>query len=271
MTRHPMTAGRTLAPWPIRTCLALTLPACAHATGHPQAGAVAPERIGAAWVADTGYVRAFALDAGPAAGVVLVDAGSEGDAAAIRRVLAAMGRSPEAVSTVLLTHAHLDHMAGLSAFPSAKVMALADEVPLAHGEVEARSPFGRSPLGWFFRVGKGLRVSRSLHDDETLAIGNLTIHVFALPGHTDGSAAYACGDLVFLGDAAYGAGPDRLEGPRWVFSHDIPQGEASLAGLAERLEDLSPAPTWLVPSHTPPVAGLGPLARWAGQWRASRR
>ena len=271
MNRDPVVAARACAEWTRVACLGLVLSACAHATGNPETSEGAPERIGAAWVADSGYVRAFALDAGPAAGVVLVDAGSEGDAAAIRRVLAAMGRTPDAVSTVLLTHAHLDHVAGLGAFPRAKVMALADEVPLAQGELEARSPFGRSPLGWFFKVGKGIRITRSLADGETFAIGNLAFRVFALPGHTDGSAAYACGDLLFLGDAAYGNGPDRLEGPRWVFSHDVPQGEASLAGLADRLGGVSPAPTWLLPSHTPPVAGMAPLVRWAGQWRSSRR
>ncbi|MEB3237165.1 MAG: MBL fold metallo-hydrolase [Candidatus Sericytochromatia bacterium] len=222
-----------------------------------------PGRTGAAWVADGGYVRSFLLDAGGEGGVVLVDAGSETDAATIRGVLAAMGRTVRDVSTILLTHAHLDHVAGVPAFPDATVMALDAEVPLVQGEVEARSPFGRSPLGWFFRVEKGLRVHRALHDGETLTVGALAFRVHALPGHTDGSAAYACGDLLFLGDAAYGRGPDLLEGPKWVFSHDIGQGEAALAALADRIDRQREQPAWLLPAHTPPVAGIAPLKDFA--------
>ena len=50
-------------------------------------------------------------------GAVLVDAGMDPEATALKAELAAMGLSPDDVHTVLLTHAHGDHTAGLGQFP----------------------------------------------------------------------------------------------------------------------------------------------------------
>ncbi|MEB3298776.1 MAG: MBL fold metallo-hydrolase [Candidatus Sericytochromatia bacterium] len=237
------------------------LSGCASVTGV-ESSAVLP-RIGSAWVADTGYVRAFALDAGADAGVVLIDAGNEKDAAALMRVLAAMGRTAADVSAIFLTHGHVDHLAGCEAFPRAQVLAMGAEVPLIQGEVEARSPFGRSPLGCFFRPDGGLRVSRGLSDKEVTRIGDLRIEAHAVPGHTDGTAAYLVGPLLFLGDAAYAGADGRLEGPRWFFSHDTEQGTKALAALARRLDDRPDLElSWLVPSHTPALQGVAALRAW---------
>jgi glyoxylase-like metal-dependent hydrolase (beta-lactamase superfamily II) len=74
--------------------------------------------------------------------VMLVDCGNDPKAKAILVGLSQMGLGHEAVRTILLTHAHPDHIAGCTAFPDAEVFARAAEQSLLEGRTAARSPIG---------------------------------------------------------------------------------------------------------------------------------
>jgi glyoxylase-like metal-dependent hydrolase (beta-lactamase superfamily II) len=61
------------------------------------------------------------------------------------------------------------------------------------------------------------------------------LRVFAVPGHTQRSAAYPVDDVLFMGDAADTKSDDTVIGSPWVFSDSQPQDRASLVALDERL------------------------------------
>ncbi|MGD0126168.1 MAG: MBL fold metallo-hydrolase [Terriglobia bacterium] len=163
--------------------------------------------------------------------VALVDAGNDTEAKALLAELSRRGLDPEDVKVILLTHGHSDHTGGIARFPKAQVMALAEEVDVLEGHYRGGGLIARlSP-----QKPTGIRLSRTLHDGEVAPLGPLQVRVIALPGHTPGSAAYAIGANLFLGDSANQGKRGRLKSAPWVFSENVPQNQASLLELARRL------------------------------------
>jgi len=78
--------------------------------------------------------------------VILVDCGNDRKAKAILDALKQMGLGREAVKTILLTHAHADHIAGCAVFPDAEVFAMAAEQSLLEGRTAARILNGEEKL-----------------------------------------------------------------------------------------------------------------------------
>ncbi len=203
-----------------------------------------------------GFVAAYVVEA--PAGLVLVDAGNDPEGAAILAALAARGAGPEDVSAVLITHGHPDHLGAIGKLPKAEVLALADEVPLLTGEEAARSPVGR----WMGASDTGVRATRTVRDGERLQVAGAEVQVFAIPGHTDGSAAWLLNGVLFLGDSA-GADTEGVVKPAtWVFSNSLEVNDASLRGLAERLTPRGSEVKALAFGHTAPLEGFQPLARY---------
>jgi glyoxylase-like metal-dependent hydrolase (beta-lactamase superfamily II) len=163
--------------------------------------------------------------------VALVDAGNDKTGKAILAELARRGLGPDNVTTILLTHGHPDHTAAIALFPRAQVMALDQEVGLVEGTAGAHGP-----LTMLMPVRPtGIKVARALHDDETILLGNVAVHVFAVPGHTAGSAAYLVDGVLFLGDAADIALDHSLDIAPWIFSDSQSQDRESLTNLNRRL------------------------------------
>ena len=75
----------------------------------------------------------------------------------------------------------------------------------------------------------------TLKDGDTLMLGPHTVHVYAVPGHTQGSAAYLVDDVLFMGDAADTKSDGTVIGSPWIFSDSQPQDRASLVALDARL------------------------------------
>ena len=191
--------------------------------------------------------------------VALVDAGIDVQAKAILAELSHRGLGPDDVKVILLTHGHSDHIGGIAKFPKAQVLALAEEADV----VEGRSSGGGPLLRFRSLRPTGIRLSRTLHDGEVMQLGSFQVRVFAVPGHTPGSAAYAIGENLFLGDSANRDKRARLKASPRVFSASVGQNRKSLLELARRLAGDSSIKT-LVFGHSAPLErGTAPLAEFA--------
>ncbi len=194
--------------------------------------------------------------------VALVDAGKDSQAKALLAELSRRGLGPDDVKVILLTHGDSDHTGGIAKFPKAQVMALAAEVDVVEGRSSGGVPIVRSRF-----PRRTIRLSRTLQDGEVVQLGSFQVRVFAVPGHTPGSAAYAIGENLFLGDSANQDKHGRLEAAHWIFTKSTAQNRKSLAELARRLAGDSSIKT-LVFGHSAPLErGVAPLAEFASHSR----
>ena len=139
-------------------------------------------------------------------------------------------------------------------------MALAREVDLVEGRVSARGPLPRL----FPARPTDVKVARVLQDGEAIALGQTEIRVFAVPGHTAGSAAYLVHDTLFLGDSADASRSGALKGAAWIFSDSQTENRASLLALTERLVQQRAAVRAIVFAHSGALSeGLSPLTTFA--------
>ncbi len=151
---------------------------------------------------------------------VVIDPGFEdpGDATTVADRLRAHGVRD--VASVLVTHAHPDHVAGLPALLEA-----VGPVPVRAHPLEAeRVPAPVTPL----------------LDGRTLNVAGRTVRALATPGHAAGHLSFVVdGTGVVAGDLVTGSGAS------WV---GVPHGDpdAYLDSL-ERVRALAPA--WLAPAH----------------------
>jgi glyoxylase-like metal-dependent hydrolase (beta-lactamase superfamily II) len=201
-------------------------------------------------------VACFMVDLGPGK-VALIDAGMDHSAKNIIAELARRGLKPEAVRAILVTHGHRDHIGGIPMFPGAEVYALEADVALVEGRAGSHSPMGR----FFEPKPTGIKVGHALKDGQVLRLGRTVIRVFAVPGHTMGSAAYLVNGALFIDDSADIMKDGKLRGAKWVFSESQAQNRESLKALARRLKPSEVK--YLVPSHSGAFPGMKPLLDYA--------
>lgn len=202
-------------------------------------------------VVEDGYVAVDILDLGDGH-VALIDCGNDRMGAAILAALARRDLGPDDVSDVFLTHGHPDHVAACPVFTHATIHALEADVALAAGTVAPPSPIGHlAPTR-----PTGVRVDHVLHDGDVVTRGNAEVRVYAVPGHTAGSAAYLVDGVLLVGDSASLTTDGRLVGAPWIFSDDQAENVRSMHALAERLA--GETVTAIVTSHSG-VASEGDL------------
>lgn len=209
--------------------------------------------------------------------VTLVDAGYPNDAKALLASIEAIGRRPEDVRAIVLTHAHLDHLGGI---PTVRSRGAG---PVFTGEEEARharreyleqiSPLQmlqqctrhagrrwvRQTLGAVLpKASMRLTDVTGVPAGEPLDVPGGLVPV-ATPGHTSGHTAWLLpsAGVLFTGDALVTGHPiSRLgDGPQLlpsVFNED----EEVMVSSVRALADL-PADT-VVPGHGPHVRGSLP-------------
>jgi glyoxylase-like metal-dependent hydrolase (beta-lactamase superfamily II) len=194
-------------------------------------------------------------------GLTLVDAGLWGVAKELRGLVRALGRRPEELRDIVLTHGHLDHAGGAAAiqgWSGARVWLHAAD----REHVEQRVRYVGAARGCWMLERAGCVVGRlggwryrtpeiggELRNGDVLPFWG-GLRVWHLPGHTPGHCALvaersevkAAGGLVFSGDlfASYAWSVHR---PPGILTRDGERAEASLRDLA------AARPAAVLPSH----------------------
>ncbi|GLY65898.1 MBL fold metallo-hydrolase [Amycolatopsis taiwanensis] len=132
--------------------------------------------------------------------LTLIDAGPPGSAAAIAEAIRGLGFSLDKVTSIVLTHFHIDHAgsaAELRELSGAEVLAHAGDVPFLQGKAPPRPVLEDWERPLFEQVTAEspdiappwpTPVDRALTGGEVLDFGD-GARVLSVPGHTDGSIA----------------------------------------------------------------------------------
>ena len=125
---------------------------------------------------------------------LVIDPGDE-----VSRILELLGRHKLTVKAIVSTHAHIDHVGGLSKlhqYTGAPVMMHRDDVPLYQGMDIQAAFLGVAPP----EVGE---IDQLLTDGDVLQWGSLAAQVLHTPGHSPGSVSlYVPADAGKIATAA---------------------------------------------------------------------
>ncbi len=142
--------------------------------------------------------------------ICLIDAGVRVTAPLLQDYLRQIGRSPNEISIVLLTHAHPDHIGGCLAINNTS-SALFCAHPADKPWIEdVEKQYRERPILNFFELVEGpVPVSRELREGDSLSWDKgKTIRVLETPGHSLGSISLFFEEegALFTGDAVPAAG-----------------------------------------------------------------
>jgi len=165
---------------------------------------------------------------------IVVDPGDE-----IDRILAVLAKHKLKVKQIIVTHAHIDHIAGaakLKKLTGAPVFYNQLDLPLV-AIMDAQA-------GWLgIKTPEVTAPDASLEDHAKVAIGALSATVIHTPGHTEGSLClyFPAEKLLLAGDTLFAGSIGRT---------DLPGGDLRkmFASLQERIMTL-PDETRVIPGH----------------------
>ena len=146
--------------------------------------------------------------------------------------LGAIGLRPEAIATVVLSHAHFDHVGQAADFPKAKLVIGKADLDAARCDPP---PFGFAPKLLAPWLGGGAPLEEVTGDKDIYGDG--TVVMLAMPGHTPGSYALLvrlakAGPVLLSGDVVeFREQLETNEVPS--FNTDRAQSLASIARLKE--------------------------------------
>lgn len=168
--------------------------------------------------------------------LTLLDTGTKRDAPRIRRAIERIGRKPDDVGQILLTHSHGDHSG------SAKEMRELCDAPVFSSAVDAevisgREPYVMAPAAWGRVLYSNrltdypkLEVDHKLDDQTEVESGLVMVPA---PGHTPGHMAVWAPDhrALFCGDSVWNIGGVRSS---WkAFTWDWDMNRESVRQLAD--------------------------------------
>ena len=151
--------------------------------------------------------------------ITLIDSGlTTSPEEAIFPYLKSLGKEPNEISTVILTHGHGDHCDGISTIKKICNVKVAvhklDEPLMRDPTLHGKNLHSRFP-GFFPPNPKPdhepLDVDVTLEDGDKISVGNHELRVISTPGHTAGSVALLDEDigLCVCGDSIQGRGEGR--------------------------------------------------------------
>src|SRR5271170_4409385 len=210
--------------------------------------------------------------------LVLIDAGCGVDkfqktTGGLLGNLAAAGYAPGDIDTILFTHAHFDHLWGISdhenaslVFPSAEFVASETEVAFwSAPELASKLPPEQQPQVTQANLKLASPRTRLIKGVAEVAPGVTT---FDTPGHTPGhtSVHISSGseELLLTGDVVVNSAVSFLH-PEWPFGFDIDAPLATKTRMA--FLDRAAADKTLVGSYHLPFPGFGHVVREGGAYR----
>lgn len=161
-----------------------------------------------------------------------IDPGGEAE-----RLAQAVEEEELALESILVTHAHFDHVegvAGLAEATGAKVYCSALAAPVVLGQAGCPA----SNLSVSAVPQENVVV---VHDNEQLQVGSLPAKVIATPGHTPGDVTFEIDGALFCGDLLFQGSVGRTDFP----GGDFAQLVASISSLVGRY----PPSTPVYPGH----------------------
>lgn len=171
-----------------------------------------------------------------------------------------LGVAPEGVETVILTHAHYDHIGHLDAFPKAQFFMQAREMAYVTG------PWMEKP--WFRRAYEPDEIARLVH---LLHAGRLALHgldrtiadgvsVHWVGGHCDGQEIVrvrtARGWVVLASDALHYY-EEYERGVPFAVAFNL----SDMIAAHDRIRELADSDDHVIPAHDPRIAAFYPAAR----------
>lgn len=170
--------------------------------------------------------------------VTLVDAGTKGAPRRIVEGLEHLGSAPSEVTRIIATHAHSDHIGGLSALRGRTSAAVAVHERDAAYVREGKGPvLDRTTLGGrLFRRGPGstpTHVEEELTDGQVVDVGG-GLRVVHTPGHTPGHVAllHEPSRVLITGDSIWNM-RRRMTWPFASFCTDHRANQTTAAVLAD--------------------------------------
>lgn len=176
------------------------------------------------------YKNGFVLGCEDTRQAVVIDPGDE-----VEQLLGVVRDERLQVQHILLTHAHVDHVAGLAAAKKslqAPVWLHRDDLPLYDAALEQARFFG-------LRIDEPPSVDRFFEIPGTIAFGNYRVEVLHTPGHTPGGVCLLVGPAgkpgrkLFAGDTLFAGSIGRTDLPGG--DHDTLIG--SIRGVLFKLSD----------------------------------
>lgn len=186
-------------------------------------------------------------------GVTLIDVGMRNNVRKIENKLDSLGLTVKDIRTVVITHAHIDHMqcfAEIVSMSSAKVMVGEGDADVIIGVKPSPRPKGS--MGIIFRLLGPMMRFKPVHVDVRLKDGDTVdvlggLKVVSLKGHSPGNIGlvHSSSGMMFSSDTV-GNSKNRLQ-PPMGYKYEKEECDKGIQRLSELQMEI------MLPGHRPPI------------------